>query len=306
MLPLLLAYSKMPRGRAWPFQHQLNSSTRVQDDITLPPLNTSAADRRRLQGGNDYIWIDFQKPVDFYGQDDGKLYANGKVFMIKGVNWYGTEEKTMMLEGLDKRSMGEILDEVVRRRRPRCSLDRPRAVEPARTRHAWPRGKGGERGEAQGGVTGRGARACVPCASSADARGWLCRLGFNSIRILFNAEDWIANTALGTGGFSPARDPELVRRSRSDSFRGNIAAAREAAGYERSRRRSNGPRAAAALATHNANSQCSVLPVNQHPLSSSPLVEQPLHRAASLSSSTQLALSAVRRWARATATCCGS
>ena len=61
-----------------------------------------------------FIWIDFQKPVEFYGRNDGKLYANGRVFFIKGVNWYGTEEKSMMLEGLDKRSMADIFDEIVR------------------------------------------------------------------------------------------------------------------------------------------------------------------------------------------------
>lgn len=49
-------------------------------------------------------------PFDFHGRGDGKLYANDKEFHIKGINWYGTEGKQLMLEGLNMRPLGKILD----------------------------------------------------------------------------------------------------------------------------------------------------------------------------------------------------
>ena len=49
-------------------------------------------------------------PLDFYGAMDGKLHANGDEFHIKGINWYGTEGKQLMLEGLTQRPIGRLLD----------------------------------------------------------------------------------------------------------------------------------------------------------------------------------------------------
>ena len=48
--------------------------------------------------------------VNFYGANDGKLHANGKEFHIKGINWYGTDGKKMILEGLNERPLGALLD----------------------------------------------------------------------------------------------------------------------------------------------------------------------------------------------------
>ena len=65
---------------------------------------------RRLEQSpvDDYLDVDFQTPLDFYGMGDGRLHANGKVFMLRGVNWYGPEGTSRILEGLDKRPMDDI------------------------------------------------------------------------------------------------------------------------------------------------------------------------------------------------------
>ena len=41
---------------------------------------------------------------------DGKLRANGKEFVIKGINWWGTEGPTRVFGGLKQRSMDGLLD----------------------------------------------------------------------------------------------------------------------------------------------------------------------------------------------------
>ena len=46
-------------------------------------------------------------PIDFYGAQ-GKLYANGQLFHVKGVTWYGSEGKLMVLEHLKDHSMESI------------------------------------------------------------------------------------------------------------------------------------------------------------------------------------------------------
>ena len=65
---------------------------------------------RRLEQSpvDDYLDVDFQTPLDFYGMGDGRLHANGKVFMLRGVNWYGPAGTSRILEGLDKRPMDDI------------------------------------------------------------------------------------------------------------------------------------------------------------------------------------------------------
>lgn len=44
---------------------------------------------------------------------DGRLMANGKPFLIKGVNWWGTEGPTRVFGGLKQRSMDGLLDFIV-------------------------------------------------------------------------------------------------------------------------------------------------------------------------------------------------
>ena len=47
--------------------------------------------------------------LDFYGKD-GKLYANGKEFKVKGPNWFGQESKQRVPYGLWERPLTELLD----------------------------------------------------------------------------------------------------------------------------------------------------------------------------------------------------
>ena len=70
----------------------------------MPLLRMPTSERRTLYTPSE--------PLDFYG-DDGKLHANGEEFHIKGINWYGTEGKLMMLEGLDVKPIGKIFDFLV-------------------------------------------------------------------------------------------------------------------------------------------------------------------------------------------------
>ena len=53
------------------------------------------------------------QPLDFYGARDGMLHANGEVFHIKGINWYGTEGRQMMLEGLREKPIDRLFDFLV-------------------------------------------------------------------------------------------------------------------------------------------------------------------------------------------------
>ena len=41
---------------------------------------------------------------------DGKLYANGQPFHVKGINWFGSETEMTVPGGLRERRMGELLD----------------------------------------------------------------------------------------------------------------------------------------------------------------------------------------------------
>ena len=43
--------------------------------------------------------------VRFYATADGKLYANGLEFRIKGVNWFGSENRAGPPQGLDKHDL---------------------------------------------------------------------------------------------------------------------------------------------------------------------------------------------------------
>ena len=47
--------------------------------------------------------------IDFYGRD-GRLYANGKEFKVKGLNWFGQESKKRVPYGLWERPLTELLD----------------------------------------------------------------------------------------------------------------------------------------------------------------------------------------------------
>ena len=47
--------------------------------------------------------------IDFYGRD-GKLYANGREFNVKGLNWFGQESKKRVPYGLWERPLTELLD----------------------------------------------------------------------------------------------------------------------------------------------------------------------------------------------------
>ena len=47
--------------------------------------------------------------IDFYGRD-GKLYANGKEFNVKGLSWFGQESKKRVPYGLWERPLTELLD----------------------------------------------------------------------------------------------------------------------------------------------------------------------------------------------------
>ena len=49
-------------------------------------------------------------PPGFETGTDGRLMANGKEFVIKGINWWGTEGPTRVFGGLRKRSMDGLLD----------------------------------------------------------------------------------------------------------------------------------------------------------------------------------------------------
>ena len=49
-------------------------------------------------------------PPGFQTGANGKLMANGKPFVIKGVNWWGTEGSTRTFGGLKSRSMDSLLD----------------------------------------------------------------------------------------------------------------------------------------------------------------------------------------------------
>jgi len=79
-------------------------SDRVVDSIvdSMPLLSMPLAQRGTLYTAGE--------PFDMGGRGDGKLYADGKEFHIKGINWYGTEGKQMMLEGLNMRPLGKLLD----------------------------------------------------------------------------------------------------------------------------------------------------------------------------------------------------
>ena len=41
---------------------------------------------------------------------DGKLYANGQPFHVKGINWYGSEHRTGAPAGLHKHSIDYYMD----------------------------------------------------------------------------------------------------------------------------------------------------------------------------------------------------
>ena len=47
--------------------------------------------------------------IDFYGRD-GKLFANGKEFHVKGLSWFGQESKKRVPYGLWERPLTELLD----------------------------------------------------------------------------------------------------------------------------------------------------------------------------------------------------
>lgn len=69
-----------------------------------------AMDLLRFHPEKQRVILTRGEPLDFYGAGDGKLHANGDVFHIKGINWYGTEGKQMMLEGASVRPIGSLLD----------------------------------------------------------------------------------------------------------------------------------------------------------------------------------------------------
>ena len=71
----------------------------------MPLLHKPREARRTMVVNND--------PLDFYGAKDGMLHANGDVFHVKGINWYGTEGKQMMLEGLHVKPIDRIFDFLV-------------------------------------------------------------------------------------------------------------------------------------------------------------------------------------------------
>lgn len=50
-----------------------------------------------------------RRVLDFYGRG-GRLYANGKEFKMKGVNWFGQESKLRVPFGLWERPLGDLLD----------------------------------------------------------------------------------------------------------------------------------------------------------------------------------------------------
>ncbi|KAL1523818.1 hypothetical protein AB1Y20_018740 [Prymnesium parvum] len=127
--------------------------------LSPPPLQLGAADvdaearAELLAHGVPIVPVDeLYAPngvLDFYGAGDGRLHANGKVFYLRGINWYGAEGKGMMPEGMDVRRMSDLLDLI------------------------------------------------------ADQ-------GFNSIRLTFNMEDWIADPLIPQDGFDHDLNPELV------------------------------------------------------------------------------------------------
>ena len=55
-------------------------------------------------------------PIDFVAQD-GKIYANGEAFDIKGINWWGSESRNGPPAGLNKHSERGTADELVARGR---------------------------------------------------------------------------------------------------------------------------------------------------------------------------------------------
>ena len=81
-------------------------SNEVESIIGNMPLLQQPREQRRTEFVVD-------KPLDFYGARDGKLHANGQVFHIKGINWYGTEGKQMMLEGLHVKPIDRLFDFLV-------------------------------------------------------------------------------------------------------------------------------------------------------------------------------------------------
>ena len=46
----------------------------------------------------------------FQSGPDGFLYANGKRFHVKGINWWGSETVNAVPGGLQRRTMDELLD----------------------------------------------------------------------------------------------------------------------------------------------------------------------------------------------------
>ena len=71
--------------------------------FSLPALQNPKLPRKVIN-------VEHGVPINFYGAKDGRLHANGMEFRVKGINWYGTDGKMMVLEGLDRRPIGAILD----------------------------------------------------------------------------------------------------------------------------------------------------------------------------------------------------
>ena len=69
-----------------------------------PTSTTNAATSTTSAAASSIVAPGFQTGVD------GKLRANGKPFVIKGINWWGTEGSTRVFGGLKQRSMDGLLD----------------------------------------------------------------------------------------------------------------------------------------------------------------------------------------------------
>jgi len=78
----------------------------VQQQVHSLPTLHQAHERQSVQ-------VTATGTLEFSGGQDGKLYANGVEFRIKGINWYGTDGKMMILEGLNERPLGALLDFLV-------------------------------------------------------------------------------------------------------------------------------------------------------------------------------------------------
>ena len=86
-LILQLALGVLASLRAPPRVHHLKDDAprvrHLEDDATAPQPSAASDDVPPVP--------DDRKPLAFGTKFDGKLYANGEPFHIKGVNWYGTE-----------------------------------------------------------------------------------------------------------------------------------------------------------------------------------------------------------------------